>query len=116
MVFNPGEHFDRTKSGKILPTDSPHDTLIVDKQDRVLVLSKIDGMPNLSWLLPIQPTTVEDIEQNRLVSRNRRFAANVIDRCFEAHDKMLEISDGPTVDDYKTKVQNLLMIPGPWGV
>ena len=108
VVFNPGDHFDRTKNGTPLPTADPTKTLIIDKDDRILVLDKIAEYPGLSWMVPIQPTTVADIEQKRIMTRNTRFAASaLLDRCFDTHADLCVASDGPTVEDYQCKVQRL---------
>ena len=60
-------------------------TFIIDKQGRIINAQPIDDMPNLSWLVPIQPTTVADIEGPVLI-HNRKIAASVLDKCFETHE------------------------------
>ena len=99
IVLNPGKHFTHTASGVKLPSDGRH-AIIVDKDSRMLVLQQVPGVPKLHWLIPIQPTTVAQLENNTFLDRNRRFAANMLETLNAA-------ADGPTVSDYAEKVQVL---------
>ena len=99
VVFNPGQHFRKTAKGKHLPNDSKL-ALIIDSSERIIACRKVEGVERLHWLVPIQPTTVQDIESNRISSHNTHFAANMMRR-------LDEISDAPTVEDYAAKVQSL---------
>ena len=105
-VFGTGEHITHTRSGKALPKGLS--TFIVDKQGRVLTAQPIDDMPNLSWLIPIQPTSMADIEGTPDVhEQNKKMAASILDEAFEKYEAVAEANECPTVDDYTTKVQKL---------
>ena len=85
VMFHSGNHFKNTDAGKMLPKGKQ--TFIIDKQGRIINAQPIDDMPNLSWLVPIQPTTVADIEGPVLI-HNRKIAASVLDKCFETHPQV----------------------------
>ena len=73
--------------------------LIIDKDERILVMHQVEGVKALHWLVPIQAITVADVESNT-IGRNREFAANMLAQLDEA-------ADTPTVETYQTKVQDM---------
>ena len=101
IVLNPGnlKHFTHMALGVKLLSDGRH-AIIIDKDSRMLVLQQVPSVPKLHWLIPIQPTTVAQLENNTFLDRNRRFAANMLETLNAA-------ADGPTVSDYTEKVQVL---------
>ena len=99
ITFNPGARFRATAAGKQLPPNGKA-CLIIDAQERMLMLQKIEGVKRLWWLVPIQPSTLDDVDNKRFISRNRDFVANLLTQLNSA-------ADGPTVEDYASKVQTL---------
>ncbi|MAT60732.1 MAG: hypothetical protein CMH41_03595, partial [Micrococcales bacterium] len=102
VILNPGKRFRRTASGRALPEDGKM-AVIVDCSERMLVLRQVEGCPSLHWVMPIEATSVEDIEQNRITSRNKQFVASVQ----ELQSRLDEQADGPTVSDYSTKIKSI---------
>jgi hypothetical protein len=99
VIFNPSSRFRKTENGKMLPKDGKM-ALIVDSAERMICLKKVEGVEHLHWLVPIQPTTVEDVESKKIAAHNQVFAANMLRQLDKA-------ADAPTVEEYSTKVQAL---------
>ena len=60
ITFNPGARFRATAAGKQLPPNGKA-YLIINAQERMLMLQKIEGVKHLWWLVPIQPSTLDDV-------------------------------------------------------
>ena len=99
VILNPGKKFRKTNAGTHLPVEGKTGLIITD-DERVLVMTKVDGVQNLYWLIPIQPTTVTDLEQNRIQSRNETHVANLLRTLDEA-------ADGPSVEEYATVIKDI---------
>ena len=97
ILLNP-THFEKTKGGRAIPQDAP--ALIIDASERMLVLRPVPGIQALHWLVPIQHTSIEDIESKRFLERNRSFSTNLLTR-------LNEEAEAPTVAEYASKVQTL---------
>jgi hypothetical protein len=99
IILNPSTRFLKTAKGKALPVDGKC-AIIIDSAERMLCMKKVEGVERLHWLVPIQPTTVEDVESKKIAAHNQVFAANML-------RQLEETADAPTVEDYASKVQAL---------
>lgn len=102
VLLNPGKRFRRTESGKQLPQDSAS-ALIIDKNERILVLRQVPGFRHLHWLFQIKATTVEDVERDNIVRANKKYVSSIS----QLQDQLDEAADAPTVREYASKVKDI---------
>lgn len=101
IVLNPGRIITRESTGLPLPPDGNR-AVIIDADNRVLVLEQLEDVPALHWLIPIQATTVAEVEANTFLRTNQEFAARA-----SMLETLAVAADAPSVDDYASTVQSL---------